>query len=63
MEAIKDINMIWKNYIATTEDHSKDLLNVILGEYVGNLIEPKHKKNRFVIRHQHDTLEEILTES
>ena len=63
MEAIKDINMIWKNYIDTTEDHSKDLLKLILGEYVGDLLESKHKKKRLALRHQHDTLEEILTES
>ena len=63
MEAIKYINAIWKNYIGTTEDHSKDLLKLMLGEYIGNLLEPKHKKNRLARRHQHDTLKEILTES
>ena len=49
MEAIKDINMIWKNYIDTTEDHSKDLLKLILGEYVGDLLESKHKKKRLAL--------------
>ena len=63
MQAINDINKIWKEYLDTTEDHSKDLLQLFLREYAGNLVETKHRKKRLVRRHQHDTLEEILTDS
>ena len=63
MHAINDINKIWKEYLDTTEDHSKDLLQLLLSEYAGNLVESKHRKKRLVRRHQHDTLEEIHTDS
>lgn len=59
--AIKDINFLWKKYITTTEDHTLDLLRILGREFVGNLIDAKHKNKRICIVHKHDTLLEILT--
>ena len=61
--AIRDIGFIWKSYLLNTTDYSQELLEVISQEYVGNLIEPRHRNKRLCVRHRNDTIKEILTTS
>ena len=61
-KAILQINKIWGNATHLCPDTVPECMKeILLNEFVGNLVCNKFKKQRLVIRHKHDTLHELLT--
>ena len=61
-KAILQINKIWGNATHLCPDVVPECMKeILLNEFVGNLVCNKFKKQRLVVRHKHDTLYEILT--
>ena len=61
--AISQINKIWSKMLTTTiGEPDRDLANVILNEYLGNVVCYRFRKQRMVLKHKHDKLIEILSQ-
>ena len=61
-KAIRQINKIWGEAThLCSDDVSNNMREILLNEFIGNLVCNKFKKQRLVIKHKHDTLYEILT--
>ena len=59
---IEIINGIWKEAILTWPiDNLHEISDMILNEYVGNIIIPKYKNQRMAIKHRNDKLGEIIS--
>ena len=59
--AILQINKIWGNATHLCPDTvPESMKEILLNEFIGNLVCNKFKKQRLVIRHKHDTLHELL---
>ena len=59
--AILQINKIWGNATHLCPDTVPEpMKEILLNEFIGNLVCNKFKKQRLVIRHKHDTLHELL---
>ena len=60
-KAILQINKIWGNSIYLCPDIVPECMKeILLNEFVGDLVCNRFKKQRLVIRHKHDTLFELL---
>ena len=60
-KAILQINKIWGNATHLCPDIVPECMKeILLNEFIGNLVCNKFKKQRLVIKHKHDTLHEIL---
>ena len=61
---IAAIGDIWKEAIKSWPlDKTKDLANLVLNEYTGNLVYPRFKNKRLTLKHKHDKIGEILNEN
>ena len=60
-KAILQINKIWGNSIHLCPDTVPECMKeILLNEFIGNLVCNRFKKQRLVVRHKHDTLYELL---
>ena len=62
-EAIKLIKINWKETLKnSTFTSMPELKSLLQNEYVGNLVNPKYKKNKVIRQHRDDTIWEILND-
>ena len=64
--AIKRIREIWSSTIKDClreGQTSNDLANIVLNEYVGNLVYPRFKNKRLTLKHRHDHLQELFVDN
>ena len=60
-KAILQINKIWGNSIHLCPDTVPECMKeILLNEFIGNLVCNRFKKQRLVVKHKHDTLYELL---
>ena len=64
--SFKRIKEIWSFAISNCTKEAKpsnDLIDVVLNEYVGNVVYPRFKNKRLILKHRHDHLYELFAEN